>query len=158
MAGKGRALSLTPWWCFPCSLGCEESFSLPLSCLGEVRQSWSCWQVVSVHLSRVLCHQLRANLWKHHLVSAGIPILYLILKEISVRLIFRKSFPMLEVWDVAQGCWKSLLQPWLQVGALLQAHGQILQLWGINLQEKIKLSPQIVQYGAKKWFWLKLCH
>lgn len=106
MAGKGRALSLTPWWCFPCSLGCEESFSLPLSCLGEVRQSWSCWQVVSVRLSRVLCHQLRANLWKHQLVSAEIPILYLILKEISVRLIFRKSFPMLEVWDVAQGLLK----------------------------------------------------
>lgn len=105
MAGKGRALSL-PAGAFPCSLGCEESFSLPLSCLGEVRQSWSCWQVVSVHLSRVLCHQLRANLWKHQLVSAGIPILYLILKEISVRLIFRKSFPMLEVWDVAQGLLK----------------------------------------------------
>lgn len=144
MAGKGRALLSLTAGVFLCSLEWEE-FQFPTLLLGRgQRCSWCCWQVVSVHFSRVLCHlslgTLHVNLWKHQFVSAGIPIVYLILKEVPGRLIFRKSFPMLEVWAIAQRVVGSpqgaLLQPWFPVGVLLRAHGQILQFWGINLQKK----------------------
>lgn len=143
MAGKGRALLSLTAGAFPCSLGCEESFSPPLSCLGEVRQSWSCWQVVSVHLSRVLWHlflrTLHVNLWKHQLVNAGIPIVYL--KKSQVDSYLERVF----------SCWKFgiLLKGLLKVPApaMASSGSSTAGTWpdpavlGYKLIEKNKIEP-----------------